>query len=417
MDSQIDTEKQYNVMHDDNELTTYSSVYRSYSLLDPIRRWLYNSAWPGLGLFGESYLLFSIGTLRPIWEILFPNCFSYEECPRGLINSLTYSVVLGIITGMVVVGYLANSIGRRRGSIMTASLMASGALVLLFICIFLIDSPIRLYSSMTVTLFIFGIGVGGEYPLSAASASEKAMQHQLLREKFSGNSQIEKDSQAFQSLDQTTRGRAIQLVFTMQGVGIWCNCLTILTLLFITGQTGNDQNEYNHDMLILIWRITYLIGTLVLSFLLITRCIYLKESEVWAHDKQQQEQVVNQREAISYEQKSNIYSSIEFGKDLRNSPIWLLLSTYGMRLFGASSLWLLWDVTFYGNKLFQSSFLLAVMGEDISLYGFASAATMNATAALLGYFGAAFLIDNQNVGRLRLQVLGFFITGNANTIS
>ena len=68
---------------------------------------------------------------------------------------------------------------------------------------------------MTVTLFIFGIGVGGEYPLSAASASEKAMQHQLLREKFSGNSQIEKDSQAFQSLDQTTRGRAIQLVFTM----------------------------------------------------------------------------------------------------------------------------------------------------------------------------------------------------------
>ena len=52
-----------------------------------------------------------------------------------------------------------------------------------------------------------------------------------------------------------------------------------------------------------------------------------------------------------------------------------------------------------------------------ALYGFASAATMNATAALLGYFGAALLIDNQNVGRLRLQVLGFFITGNANAIS
>eukprot|EP00985_Skeletonema_marinoi_P030903 scaffold34657_cov66-Skeletonema_marinoi.AAC.1 len=55
----------------------------------------------GLGLFGESYLLFSIGTLRPLWEALYPLCFSNEDadpatsCPHPYLtyNSLSYSVV------------------------------------------------------------------------------------------------------------------------------------------------------------------------------------------------------------------------------------------------------------------------------------------------------------------------------------
>ena len=94
-------------------------------------------------------------------------------------------------------------------------------------------------------------------------------------------------------------------------------------------------------------------------------------------------------------------------------PLW---DVYGNRLLGVCLSWMLWDVAFYGNKLFQSAFLLAVMGEDVSLFDFATVATLNATAALFGYFGAAFLIDNHSVGRLRLQVGGFFITGNRNIL-
>jgi len=87
------------------------------------------SLWHGLGLFGESYLLFSIGTLRPLWEMLYPSCFDeYDNstCPRPYLSykSITYSVVLGVMVGMIVLGVLANSMGRRRGSIVTASLMA-----------------------------------------------------------------------------------------------------------------------------------------------------------------------------------------------------------------------------------------------------------------------------------------------------
>ena len=136
--------------------------------------------WHGLGLFGESYLLFSVGTLRPFWETLYPSCFDMNdksECAHPYLSykSITYSVVLGVMFGMVVLGILANSIGRRKGSIITASLMAFGSMLLTLASIFLASTPSILFPAMSCSLFIFGIGVGGEYPLSASSASERAM--------------------------------------------------------------------------------------------------------------------------------------------------------------------------------------------------------------------------------------------------
>jgi hypothetical protein len=80
-------------------------------------------------------------------------------------------------------------------------------------------------------------------------------------------------------------------------------------------------------------------------------------------------------------------------------------------MFGSSLAWLLWDIAFYGNKLFQSTFLLAIMGADTSLLQLSVAAALNAFVALLGYIGAAILLDHPQAGRLRLQQYGFLITG------
>ena len=136
--------------------------------------------WHGLGLFGESYLLFSVGTMRPLWETLYPSCFDESDdsaCPRPYLSykSITYSVVLGVMVGMIGLGVMANNVGRRRGSIITATLMAVGAICLTSSSIFLSSNPSTLFPVMSLSLFIFGIGVGGEYPLSASSASERAM--------------------------------------------------------------------------------------------------------------------------------------------------------------------------------------------------------------------------------------------------
>jgi MFS family permease len=97
--------------------------------------------------------------------------------------------------------------------------------------------------------------------------------------------------------------------------------------------------------------------------------------------------------------------------DLRANDWSLLWRNYGARLLGTSLSWLLWDVAFYGNKLFQSSFLLALTGEQTTLLGLALAATLNSFVALLGYFGAAVVLDHPKAGRCRLQAWGFLLTG------
>lgn len=83
--------------------------------------------------------------------------------------------------------------------------------------------------------------------------------------------------------------------------------------------------------------------------------------------------------------------------------------------------WFLWDVAFYGNKLFQSTFLLFFTnGADNNVYvdpsrsmiRFAASATLNATVAFLGYIAAAYAMDHPYFGRRTLQFYGFVWTGS-----
>jgi len=371
---------------------------------------------------------------------------------------------------------------------------------------------------LAVLFFIFGIGVGGEYPLSASSASERAMedlqQHQSTTAALDDVQEQQQQQQQQQggattnytdmanlpkqkahkkSHSQTSipdgqryRGRKIQLVFSMQGMGIFCNAVTMTILVVITGQGEivNDDNEpeYSNAALLRIWRITYALGASVLTYVLISRYQYLQESQVWNDDKLKRDQLERhellQAVASNKRQKENFElepSRIEYTvsdvsslsapsvsvdyhaqaiitsglssnpshtptsqatmdtekaamaahqhqqqllqhapstdpeDDLKASSTRLFLQNYGLRLVGASLSWLLWDVAFYGNKLFQSTFLLTLTGESTTLLEFSLAASLNAFVALLGYFGAAFLVDV--VGRRNLQQIGFLITG------
>ena len=346
--------------------------------------------WPGLGLFAESYLLFSVGTLKPIWEILYPDCFDYETCSRSLIHSLTYNVVLGIILGMITIGIASNKIGRRAGSITTASFMMGGALGLALGTLFLNHKPELLFQTMSWCLFVFGIGVGGEYPLSASSASEKAMTE--MKERFERAKSMEHEGTeeltAETDVHATNRGKKVILVFTMQGVGIFFNTLSVTLLLLVFGQLkGNVKYDgyyvedddaaaeaYNKSYLILIWQTIYIIGALFLVYILTSRVKHLEESKMWQEDRDKREQIETKRKKIGEflspsEDSSTRGSPRAFGRDSSvESPTRLLLNNYGYRLFGTSMSWLLWDIAFYGHKLFQSAFLLELTGDNATLF-------------------------------------------------
>uniref|UniRef100_A0A7S4HRG1 Major facilitator superfamily (MFS) profile domain-containing protein n=1 Tax=Odontella aurita TaxID=265563 RepID=A0A7S4HRG1_9STRA len=523
-------------------------------------RWLRESAWPGLGLFGESYILFSVGTLRPVWEMLYPDCFAGNDgggvCTDNLLHSLAYGVVLGVILGMIVIGTLANSLGRRNGSILTAALMAVGSLGMTLVTLIGASTPRSMFRSMSALLFVFGIGVGGEYPLSASTASERGMKElrermemeeareearamEIERRRKLAAAQVSPCSSATGGIlksstypilydddnndgTQTgiiakpTRGRTVILVFAMQGVGVFLNALTLTFLLLVTGQFGNhpyyagdaarDNGDgddyweggtnassvsgyYDKDILLGIWRVIYAIGAATLTIVLVGRIKFLEESDVWAEDQRTREQQDKEQKmgggielaggkardrkgdlerggfvpprlpeaerddgnsgpsptsldsAALPDAISNLSSASEpshidphFPTLVREAAVlddrsWrrcastssigrppsefrLLLRNYWPRLVGSSLSWLLWDVAFYGNKLFQSSFLLALTGPNTTLLELSGAAALNAFVALLGYFAAAFLVDHPRFGRTGLQSYGFLIVGS-----
>ena len=64
--------------------------------------------------------------------------------------------------------------------------------------------------------------------------------------------------------------------------------------------------------------------------------------------------------------------------------------------------------SFYGNKVFQSSFI-AILSPNATILVNLLWTLLNSGIALIGYWLAACVIDNVRVGRLRLQLLGFFM--------
>jgi hypothetical protein len=145
----------------------------------------------GLGMFSEAYVLFSIGNLqgrlvracarfvpRPachlkrafavrfesldscegLFEAEYPDCWKTQvSCSHGLIKSMTYTEIGGVIAGMVTMGYIADKFGRRNGSRITSLVMLIG-------CILLTASYGSTltghFTMFTAALAIFGYGVG-----------------------------------------------------------------------------------------------------------------------------------------------------------------------------------------------------------------------------------------------------------------
>jgi hypothetical protein len=77
--------------------------------LSPISFYFANYVLPGAGLGLEGYVLFSIGTISPLLDAAFPECWSDATiCNKQWINAVDYLEVIGIIVGQVLVGVLGD---------------------------------------------------------------------------------------------------------------------------------------------------------------------------------------------------------------------------------------------------------------------------------------------------------------------
>ena len=56
-----------------------------------------------------SYVLFSIGNIKPLFEAVFPTCWdSKEVCNPQWLNAIEYLEIVGIIVGQILVGIVGD---------------------------------------------------------------------------------------------------------------------------------------------------------------------------------------------------------------------------------------------------------------------------------------------------------------------
>lgn len=87
--------------------------------------------------------------------------------PGWVKNTVLGAVFAGALVGMMCMGYLGDVIGRRRAMLLTLSLVVVGAL---FSALGSWDEAV--YPIIAIARFAIGVGVGGVYPLAAATAAE-----------------------------------------------------------------------------------------------------------------------------------------------------------------------------------------------------------------------------------------------------
>ena len=152
----------------------------------------------GMGFFTDAYDLFIIGVV----VALLKTQWNLSTAQVSLVNSVTLAASA---LGAILFGRIADILGRKRIYGYEVLILAVGAIASAF-------APN--YTFLLVARIVLGIGIGGDYPVSATIMSE-----------YSG---------------KQSRGRMVGLVFAMQGAGLVVGPLIASILLEVGGQHQPD---------------------------------------------------------------------------------------------------------------------------------------------------------------------------------
>jgi MFS transporter, PHS family, inorganic phosphate transporter len=299
----------------------------------------------GMGFFTDAYDLFIIGVvmslLKPLWHVN-----KFEE---GLVES---TALLASALGALLFGRVADMLGRKRIYGVEVLVLAAGAIACAF-------TPNIWW--LIGFRFILGIGIGGDYPVSATIMSEYA--------------------------GKANRGMLVTLVFAMQAAGLIVGPLVASALLL---------TPLSHDI---IWRILVAFGALPALAVYGARR-HLKETprflEAAGHEEDESGKL---RKAGHYDAKTHSVSFWDGFHRLVNNKLILV------RLVGASAAWFLLDFAYYGNTVSSPLVLSALHGDHSILQKTLTQLGIFAVFAAPGYAVAALTMDK--LGRKTIQCLGF----------
>jgi MFS transporter, PHS family, inorganic phosphate transporter len=310
----------------------------------------------GMGFFTDAYDLFVIGIvvslLKAQWTL-----------STNQVSWLNSATLLASAFGAIIFGRVADMLGRKRIYGYEVLILAAGAIASAF-------SPN--YTFLLVSRIVLGIGIGGDYPVSATIMSE-----------YSGKS---------------SRGRMVGLVFAMQGAGLVVGPL-VASILLGSGISDN-----------LTWRLLLGLGAIPgLAVYYLRRQIHETPRFALAGG------ATEEAEAAIADATGQGSGKVAPGESAARTPhgvadgfvelirnrrllIWLI---------GAAGAWMLLDFCYYGNTISQPEIIKLANPNASELTTILLQLAIVAVFAVPGYIVAILLLDK--VGRKSIQLLGFAV--------
>ncbi|KAI6688520.1 hypothetical protein NL676_025348 [Syzygium grande] len=321
----------------------------------------------GMGIFTDAYDLFCIPLITRLLAHIYYASHNYK-IPHPVEASMLAVALLGTMIGQLVFGRLGDRVGRHVYGL-ALMLMMAGSFG-----------------------FLLGVGIGGDYPLSATIMSEYA--------------------------NKRMRGAFIAAVFSMQGFGILASSIVTMAVCKIFGHFyPSSQKDPMPNEADIAWRLILMLGALPTALTYYWRMMMPETARYTALVELNVHKAARDMELVLDVPLSQITEDYPFPQNPPSYPLFSkqFFLLHGRDLLACSAAWFLIDIVFYINNLCQIHIYKKYLydqkdGKTLTAFEAAfEVARLQAIVAcystIPGYFAAVFLIDR--IGRVRIQAGGF----------
>jgi MFS transporter, PHS family, inorganic phosphate transporter len=309
----------------------------------------------GMGFFTDAYDLFVIGIASTLitaeWHL-----------SSGRLSLLNATMLAAACLGALAFGRIADLIGRKRVYWLVAAIMIVAAIGSALAPSFWVLIAFR---------FLLGLGVGGDYPVSAVLMTEYA--------------------------NKSHRGRLVGLVFSTQALGLIVGPAVALALL--GAGTSTD----------VAWRTLLGLGAVPAAAVIYLRRKMPESPRYTAQVRGLDAQAASDLAGFSGRPVQAAAAAPAAEGAVRRAGLRVFLSNrrFLVTLAGTAGCWFLLDYAYYGNTISNSQIIKLVSPAATTMDTIAIVLAIFVVAAVPGYILAIARMDR--IGHRRLQLIGFLM--------